>query len=534
MDGFDYVIIGAGAAGCVLANRLSADPRTRVLLVEAGGEDRHPYIHIPAAFLRLLRHERLTWGTVSAPDPATLGRPIVLPRGRVLGGSTAINGLVWIRGLPSDFDHWAQNGNHGWSYDEVLPFFVRSEDWRGAADPRRGRGGPTTASPPDDRPALCEAFRAAGSRLGFADLDDLNADLREGMGYYQQSRRGRLRCGAVRAYLAPARGRPNLLVWTRCRAHGLLVDGGRVVGAVLQRTGQGAGGIVEVRAGRAVLLAAGAIGSPHLLLLSGIGPERQLRALGVPVRHDLPGVGADFHDHFAVRVASRVRHGSVNGRARGLPLALEAARWLLAGRGLLTSSAAMLGAFARSRPELALPDLQLSIAAASYQDGQPGALEREPGMTCGVWQMRPASRGTVELASADPEAAPRVTPGYLRDPGDQAAIVAGLKLARTLSRAPELAPFQPVEILPGDGVASDDEWLDYARSKGSTVFHYAGTCRMGADARAVVDARLRVHGLDGLRVVDASVMPTVVSANTHAATAMIAEKAADMIAQDAR
>ncbi len=529
----DYVIVGAGSAGCTLANRLSEDPGARVLLIEAGGSDRSPYIHIPAGFMKLLDHPTFTWGYYAEPDPGTAGRAILYPRGRVLGGSSSINGLIYIRGQPEDFDHWAQLGNRGWSWDDVFPYFKRAENWAGEGGEVHGKGGPLFTSPMDRSP-LCAAVIEAGQEVGLEYREDVN-NLPPGagpsIGWCQQTRGGRRRASTARSYLRPAMRRPNLEVVANALVRRIVFDGKRAVGIEFER-----GGTLErAEAHREVILSAGAVNSPHLLQLSGVGDPEHLAKIGVPVHHPLPGVGRNMQDHYIARVSYTVTGAwTVNERSRGIALAGEVMRYLVTGKGMLTYSASLAAASVKVLEESATPDMQISIAPGSFKDGQIGALDDFPGITAGAWQMRPLSRGYVEARSPDPHAAPAINPRYLSDPTDRRAIVGGLRFVRRLFAAPALARYCGTEILPGPQVETDDELLDYARQKGSTVYHATCTCKMGSDQMAVVDDQLRVHGLEGLRVIDASVMPTVTSTNTNAPTIMIAERGADLIRRAAR
>jgi choline dehydrogenase len=526
----DYVIVGAGSAGCVLANRLTEDPSVRVILIEAGGRDWNPLIHIPAGFMKMLDHKTLTWGFKA---DACDGREIIYPRGRVLGGSSSINGLIYIRGQPEDYDHWAQLGNRGWSWDDCLPYFKRAERWEGEHDDVHGKDGFLFTSKMDQSP-ICAKVIEAGMQLGLEyreDVNNLPPGAGESIGWCQQTRGGRRRASTARSYLRPAMKRPNLHLVTKALVHRVVFDGKRATSVEFSRNG-----IAErADAVREVILSAGAIGSPHILQLSGVGDAEHLGRIGVPVVHELRGVGRNMQDHYVVRVTYPI-HGiaTANERARGLPLASELVRYALTGKGILSYSASLIAASVKILPESATPDVQISFAPGSFKDGQIGQLEAEPGLTGGPWQMRPLSRGYVEAKTNRPGDAPAINPRYLTEESDRRAIVGGLHYVRQIFAAPALAPYVGEEKLPGKQVQTDDELLDYAKRNGNTVYHASCTCMMGPQVKCVVDSELRVHGIDGLRVIDASVMPSVTSTNTNAPTIMIAEKGAEMIKAAAR
>jgi choline dehydrogenase len=527
----DYIIVGAGSAGCVLANRLTADPGTRVVLIEAGGRDWNPLIHVPAGFFKMLDHDTLTWKFRSEPDPGTNGRAINYTRGRVVGGSSSINGLIYIRGQPEDYDHWAQLGNRGWSWEDCRPYFRKAERWEGEETEARGKDGPLFTSRTDQL-AICASAIEAGLQLGLEYREDLN-DLPPGhsacIGWCQQTRGGRRRASAARTYLHPAMKRPNLQLVTHALVHRIVFDGRRAVGVEFSRGGPG-GAVEQVDARREVILSAGAVGSPHILQLSGVGDPVHLGKIGVPVVHALPGVGRNMQDHYVARVSYPVVGAqTANERSRGLRLAGEVVRWLITGKGILTYSPSIVAASVKVLEESATPDVQVTVTPGSFKGGQIGELEETPGLSSGAWQMRPLSRGYVEARSNRPGDMPAINPRYLSEESDRRAIVGGLRFARQLFAAPALKQFIREETLPGAHLQSDDELLDYARRNGGTCYHASCTCMMGRHTMAVVDDELRVHGLEGLRVIDASVMPAVTSTNTNAPTIMIAEKAATIV-----
>src|SRR6516162_10060073 len=432
----DYVIVGAGSAGCVLANRLTEDPATRVVLIEAGGRDWNPLIHIPAGFMKLLDHPSLTWGFKAEADPGTNGRAIPYPRGRVLGGSSSINGLIYIRGQPEDFDHWAQLGNRGWGWDDVLPYFKKAENWQGEASEPHGSGGFLTTSPMSERPAACRAIIAAAQELGLeyrADVNNLPPGAGNSIGWCQQTRSGRRRASAARTYLRPASKRPNLQVITGALVHRVVFDGTRAIGVEFSRN-RGAGNAIErVDAACEVMLAAGPVGSPHLLQLSGVGDPEVLAKAGIPVHHELPGVGRNFQDHYIARMSCEVTGiETLNERGLGLSFASEVLRYFTSGTGMLTYSASLCAASVKVLEESATPDVQCVFAPASYKPGLIRVLDDKPGITGGPWQMRPLSRGYVLVRSPDPREQPAINPRYLAEDTDRRAMVGGLRFLRRL------------------------------------------------------------------------------------------------------
>jgi choline dehydrogenase len=526
----DYVVVGAGSAGCVIASRLT-ETGASVTLLEAGPRDWHPLIHIPAGVLKLLHHPVVNWNYQADPAPGTAGRPIHWPRGKVLGGSSSINGMLYVRGNPADYDGWAQMGCRGWSYESVLPFFRQSEHYVQGGDPHyRGTGGPLQVEDYRTILPLTHRFVEAAQQAGFALSADLNGKLQEGVGYSQMTRNGRFRGSTAQTFLAQAKGRRHLRIETDAMATRLLLEGRRCIGVAFRQRGSDR----EARAAREVILCGGSVNSPHLLQISGIGPAEHLRSIGIPIAHDLPGVGANLQDHYVARISHRVKDAvSINELARGVRLAGEAVRFVVTGRGALTFGVTSAQVFCRSGTELASPDLQLLFTPASYDAARFGRLERTPGMTVAVCPVRPNSRGRIIIQSTDPFVPPLIAPNYLSDRNDQRVLNAGIRLTRRIFAAPALARYSEGEILPGPSVTSEAELADYARHFGTTIFHPVGTCRMGEGPGAVVDSRLRLHGIGCLRVIDASVMPTLTTGNTNAPTIMIAEKGAAMIREDA-
>jgi choline dehydrogenase len=532
MDTFDYVIVGAGSAGCVLANRLSEDATTSICVLEAGPRDWHPYIHLPAGFIKTFYNTSINWCYSQEPGPWTGGRRIYAPRGKTLGGSSSINGHIYNRGQHQDFDTWAQLGNRGWGYPDVLPYFRRLERRVGDGDAAfRGREGGLTVTDIDWQDPLCEAFIAGAMSLGIPRNPDYNGSTQEGVAYAQRTiHRGR-RVSAATAFLRPAMKRPNVNVRTHAHATEILFEGKRAVG-VRYAKGRRGGVAAEVRARKEIILAGGAYNSPQLLQLSGVGSPDLLRSLGIEVRHALAGVGEGLQDHYAPRSTGRVKNArSINERARGLNLVVEAMKWAATRKGILSLSPTLVYCFWHSGETTESSDLQLTFTPASYAEGVQGQLETEPGMTIASWQQRPESRGYVRARSADPFEPPIIQTNYLVAELDRRVVVAGMKLARRLLSSAPLAPYYEREDFPGPDVQTDDEFLAAATQRGTTTFHPGCTCRMGpADSTwAVVDDQLRVHGLQSLRVIDASIMPRMISANLNASTMMIADKASDLI-----
>lgn len=532
-EAFDYVVVGAGAAGAIAARRLAEDPAISVCLLEAGPPDRHPYLHLPAGFIKMLFNPAYTWTYGSEPDPRTLNRRVPLPQGKTLGGSSAINGLIYNRGQAEDYDGWAALGNPGWSFAEVLPYFQRNEHWLGpAGSTRRGTAGRVPVTPIDWIHPICEAFIAGAQEQGLPRNPDYNGDTQAGVGYFQRTIHRGWRQSTARGYLRSPGS--NLAVRTHAQATRIVLENRRAVGVEYAQGGPG-GSARSVSARREVVVCAGAINTPRLLQLSGIGPAEHLQALGLPVAHPLAGVGAHLKDHFSVRVVGRVRRGSaltINELARVPRLWGQAARWLAGRPNILALSPSLVHFFWHSGLGDGMrPDLQGVFTPASYREGYVGQLDTYPGMTCGVWAHRPRSEGEVRLRSNDPWADPLIRPNYLSHEDDVRVLTAGVRLARSLLRTRALAPFLESEAMPGADVQDDEEILAYIRRFGVSSYHLCGTARMGpgADTGAVVDAQLRVHGLQSLRIADSSVIPAIPSANICAATMMIGEKAADLI-----
>jgi choline dehydrogenase len=524
MRGYDYIIVGAGSAGCALANRLSADPACRVLLLEAGGPDRHPFIHMPAGIARLVHNRRINWHYETEPEPQLNGRRLYWPRGRVLGGSSSINAMCYVRGQREDYDDWARAGNPGWSYDEVLPYFMRSERQQRGASQYHGCSGPLCVEDLRDRNRLTDIFVAAGTEIGLPRNDDFNGARQEGVGYYQVTQHNGRRCSSSDAYLRPARSRANLLIETGCIAERVRFDGGRATAVEYRR---GARSVAHCDG--EIILCAGTINSPQLLMLSGVGPADHLERLGIRVVLNSPGVGGNLQDHLDVCTLYKCTR-PITYDFRWWEEARVALRYYLTHRGPGVSNVAEAGAFVRgSHASEERPDIQLHFVPAQLDDHGRHRLPGH-GFTVHACHLQPRSRGYVRLRSSRAEDAPLIVPRYLSAPEDLPILIEAVRLSRRIVNAASFEPYRGVEIFPGEQAQDEASLTKFIRQKAETIYHPVGTCRMGSDRDAVVDSTLRVRGIDRLRVVDASIMPTIVRGNTNAPTIMIAEKAADMIA----
>jgi len=528
---FDYVIVGAGSAGCVLANRLSADPDVKVLLLEAGGKDNYVWIHIPVGYLYTMNNPRTDWRFQTEAEAGLNGRVLNYPRGRVLGGCSSINGMIYMRGQARDYDHWRQLGNTGWAWDDVLPYFMRMEDFAPGADEMHGAGGEWRVENQRLSWEILDAFREAAAEVGIPKTDDFNRGNNEGCGYFQVNQRRGVRWNASRAFLRPIADRKNLVVLTGAQTERVRLAGKRAVGVEFRQNG----GLKFAEVAGEVILAAGAIGSPHILQLSGIGPGDVLSDHGIAVQQDIPGLGRNLQDHLQLRLIYKVSGvPTLNERANSLigkaGMGLE---YALFKRGPMTMAPSQLGAFAKSDASRETPNLEYHVQPLSLEKfGEP--LHPFPAFTASVCNLRPESRGEVRLRSADPADKPIIRPNYLSTPEDRHVAADSIRLTRKIVGAPALQKYQPDEFKPGGLFRSEEELARIAGDIGTTIFHPVGTCRMGDDPQGVVDARLRLRGIEGLRVIDASVMPTITSGNTNAPTMMIAEKGAAMLREDRR
>ena len=534
-DTYDYIIVGAGTAGCLLANRLSADPQTRVLLLEAGGKDNYHWIHIPVGYLYLMGNPRADWCFKTAAEPGLNGRSLNYPRGKVLGGCSSINGMIYMRGQARDYDLWRQMGNPGWAWDDVLPYFKKHQDqWAvepGAFEGLHARGGEWRIEHARIRWEILDAFRDAAAEAGIPKVEDFNRGDNEGCGYFHVNQKAGIRWNTSKGFLRPVRHRRNLVVETHAQVERLALDGKRVTGLVVCQHGEPR----TFKVTREVILAAGAIGSPQILQLSGIGPGAVLQPLGIEVRHALPGVGENLQDHLQIRCAYKVAGvKTMNERFQSLvQRAGFAAQYALTRRGPMTMAPSQLGAFVKSDASRETPNLQYHIQPLTLPKfGEP--LDPFPAFTASVANIRPTSRGWVRITAPEPTAQPEIRPNYLATAEDRHVAALSVRVTRNIVSMPALAKYRPEEFRPGLEFESDDELAKAAGDISTTIFHPVGTCKMGGDETAVVDPRLKVRGLAGVRVADASVMPTITSGNTNSPTLMIAEKAAAMILEDAR
>jgi choline dehydrogenase len=532
METYDYIVVGAGSAGAAVANRLSTDRRNKVLLLEAGRAS-HPWSPIPIGMARLITNPAANWLYSAEPEASTNGRRIPVPRGKLLGGSSSINGMVFVRGQAQDFDTWAQMGNRGWSYAEVLPFFKRMESYAGAGDDAlRGRDGPLRVTNPEPSDPLFATIIGAAAQVGIRHNPDYNGASQEGIAMSQATIAAGRRMSTARCYLDPIRKRQNLHIETEALTEGLVLDGPLCTGV---RYSVG-GDVREARASREVVVSAGAINSPQLLELSGIGQPERLRTLGIEVRHALPGVGENLRDHYVPRTRWLIGKKGIafNDRLRGLGLVHQTMRYAVLRRGLLAMTGAPLRAFVCSREGLEAPDLMLGWIPMLTEPSPKGPkISRQSGLTLYAHPMRPESKGQIHITAADPRRPPAINFNFLSTPPDAELTVRAVRIARAIMTAPALGPFQVSEVAPGGDRTTDGEILDWVKKAAETTYHPVGTCKMGSDPMAVVDARLRVHGIVGLRVADASIMPTLTSGNTNAPSIMIGEKAADMVLNDA-
>ncbi len=529
MEQFDYVIVGGGTAACVLANRLTANGRYTVLMLEAGGEPKSMWINIPAGFSKLLNDPVYNWRFETEPEDGTLGRTIAIPRGKGLGGSSLINGMIYVHGQPQDYDHWAQRGATGWSAQDVAPYFKKMETYL-LGDETRGKIGPMHIHQVSERYPLAHALLQAAQQDGQPLSQDYNGATQEGFGYYQVAQKGGQRWSVVDGYLNPVRQRKNLTIRTGAHVTKVLVHDGVCTG-VIYRAPEGEH---TVKAQREVILAAGAVQTPQLLELSGIGNPEFLQRLEIPLVHAAPRVGENYIDHFATRMNWRVKNTqTLNELAQGWRLGLAVLQYFTQRKGLLTLGTGLVHGFVKTQPQLATPDVQYFFMHASYANAAIRKLDHAPGMTMGVAGLRPTSQGSIHIKSRDPAQGPAIRPNFLATQEDQQTLLDGMKIARRIIGQQALSHYVEAEMSPGDGVQTDSQWLDFGRANGQTIYHPIGTCRMGSDDDAVVDVRLRFKGLRGLRIVDASVMPAMVSGNTQSPVMMVAERGAELILEDA-
>ena len=532
MNNFDYIIVGAGSSGCVLANRLSADGKNSVCLLEAGPPDWNPFIHIPAGFIKTLINPNVNWLFKSEPSWGTDGRVIDIPRGKTLGGSSSINGMVFNRGQNLDFDTWAQKGNRGWSYSDLLPYFKKYEKRYGEYDETyRGNKGELPITDLEYRDPLCEAFIKGAIEYGIPLNKDYNGEFQEGVSYVQRNTQGRFRVSAAKAFLNPAKSRSNLQIITNAFVTKINFKNKTAIGVEYFKGGR-KGKKVNLLANKEVILSSGVIKSPHILHMSGVGPAEDLQKLGIDVIHDLKGVGMNLRDHFAPRLTARAKNiETINEKSRGIKLLKEIGKYVIGKQSIVNLSPTLVYCFWHSNEEIRNHDLQMTFTPASYKEGVQSTLDTEPGFTVTAWQQRPESLGWVKSKNNDPFDSPIIQPNYLNAEEDKRVVVAGLKLSRRLMHSKALSNYFDYEVYPGIEKQSDEELLQVARERGTTTYHQMGTCRMGpkSDPTAVVDNNLKIYGLENIRVIDASIMPTMLSANLHSGATLIGEKGSDLV-----
>ena len=529
MEKFDYIIVGSGSSGSVIANRLSEINNINICVLEAGGTNQHPFIKMPAGFIKTINDKRFNWCFKTEASQGVNNREIFFPRGKGFGGSSSINGHLYVRGQPDDYNQWAQLGNLGWGYDDILPYFKKSEYRADGNDEYRGKDGPLFVTDIVEKHPICEEFIKGSKELGIALQQDYNSGNQEGIFYYQRTIKNGMRFSASDAFLKPALKRKNLEIHSNTMVLNIIFENKKAIGLVCKKNNK----IFKIFAEKEIILCAGAIGTPHLLQVSGVGNPEHLKNIGVSVVHENKNIGEGLQDHYAVRVSNSINKPvSLNERARGYKLALEIMKWFILKKGLISYSPAHVGAFLKSSPEIDLPDLQFVFTPASYTEGMIGKLQNTPGITCGVWQSRPHSRGHVKAISNDINAPPLIQPNYLKEQIDQDLMIEGVKRCRALLKTSNINEISLRENLPGKDIKTDKEILDYIRNNGGTVYHAIGSCRMGIDNNAVVNSELKVNGIQNLRIADASIMPTMPSGNTNAATMMIAEKASDLIKKE--
>ncbi len=529
---FDFIVVGAGSAGCVLANRLSANSKYSVAVIEAGGKDSSPWIHIPVGYFKTMGNPKTDWGYKTEPDKGLNGRSIAWPRGRVLGGSSSINGLLYVRGQAEDYDGWRQLGNTGWAWSDIEPYFRKSETWESNGSEYRGTDGPLHVSPSRLKRKVVDAWIESAVNAGYRETEDYNGPDQEGVGYFQLTAKNGRRCSSAVAYLNPAKNRPNLKIFTNAQAEGITFDGNRAIGMRVRIKGK----LVELTANKEVILSTGAIGSPQLLMTSGIGAADELKQHGIEVRKELKGVGKNLQDHLQARPVFKVNVPTINTEVGNLfRQALIGVEYALRRTGPMTMAASLGTGFLKTRPELATPDIQFHIQPWSADKPADGP-HKFSAFTASVLQMRPESTGHLELVSSDMRDYPKIHPNYLSTKLDCDTIVDGIRIARQIARQEPLKSIVTESHGPSDHISDDDydSLLNWARDTATTIYHPTGTCKMGPDSMAVVDERLKVRGIEGLRVADCSIMPIIVSGNTNAPAMMIGEKASDMILEDAR